>query len=192
MSLLLQTLRKAVPRSPDGQAQTGPLAAFQMALLDRAHQQAAVAALGQAALNGVELPMLLEQAVLFVAQTLSLDFSSVYQLDDQRQTLQMVAGFGWNHGVVNSATVRVEGSSMAAYVLSSSEPVIMRDARTITAFEIPDFVRAHGVISGISLIIPGVKQPWGILEAQSRRGRAFVEDDFHFLQSVVKDRKSVV
>src|ERR1041385_5458599 len=118
MSLLLQTLRKAVPRSPDGQAQTGPLAAFQMALLDRAHQQAAVAALGQAALNGVELPMLLEQAVLFVAQTLSLDFSSVYQLDDQRQTLQMVAGFGWNHGVVNSAAVNVEENSMAAYVLS--------------------------------------------------------------------------
>ena len=185
MSLLLQTLRRAVPRALEGQPQTGPLAAFQMALLDRAHQQAAVAALGQAALNGVELPMLLEQAVLFVAQTLSLDFSSIYQLDDQRKTLQMVAGFGWNHGVVNSAAVNVEENSMAAYVLSSSEPVIVRDARTITAFEIPDFVRAHGVISGISLIIPGAKQPWGILEAQSRRGRAFVEDDFHFLQSVV-------
>jgi len=188
MSLLAKTLRRTPPRpvtgQPPAQAKTGPLADFQMSLLDRAHQQAAVAALGQAALTGVELPMLIEQAVVFAAQTLSLDFASIYQLDDQGQTLKMIAGFGWNGGVVNSTTIRVEEKSMAAYVLSSSEPVIVRDTRTITAFEIPEFVRAHGVVSGMSVIIPGTKKPWGILEAQCRRGRAFVEDDFHFLQSV--------
>src|SRR5688572_15139248 len=120
MSLLAGTLLKAPSRPVIGQAKTGPLASFQMALLDRAHQQAAVAALGQAALTGVELQVLLEQAVVFAAQTLSLDFSSIYQLDGERQTLQMVAGFGWNDGVVNSATIRVEEKSMAAYVLNSS------------------------------------------------------------------------
>lgn len=185
MSLLAKTLRKAPSRSVNGQAKTEPLAAFQMALLDRAHQHAAVAALGQAALTGVELPMLLEQAAVFVGQTLSLDFASIYQLDGERQTLRMIAGFGWNSGVINSTTIRVEEKSMAAYVLNSSEPVIVRDARTITAFEIPEFVRAHGVVSGISVVIPCQQRPWGILEAQSRRGRVFVEDDFHFLQSVV-------
>src|SRR6185436_19603685 len=30
----------------------------------------------------------------------------------------------------------------------------------------------------------GGQKPWGILEAQTRRGRSFDEDDFHFLQSV--------
>jgi two-component system, cell cycle sensor histidine kinase and response regulator CckA len=184
MSLLTETLRKAPSRLVKGQAKTGPLGEFQLALLDRAHQQAAVAALGQAALTGVELHVLIEQAVVFVAQTLSLDFASIYQLDEQRQTLRMLAGFGWNDGVVDSAIISVEEKSMAAYVLSSSEPVIVRDARTITAFEIPEFVRAHGVISGMSVIIPGPKKPWGVLEAQCRRGRAFVEDDFHFLQSI--------
>jgi signal transduction histidine kinase/putative methionine-R-sulfoxide reductase with GAF domain len=184
MSLLAKTLRKAPPRSVHGQAKTGPLASFQMALLDRAHQHAAVAALGQAALTGVELPVLLEQAAVFVAQTLSLDFASIYQLDSEQQTLRMIAGFGWNSGVVNSTTIRVEEKSMAAYVLKSNEPVIVRDARTITAFEIPEYVRAHGVVSGISVVVPGQQRPWGVLEAQSRRGRVFVEDDFHFLQSV--------
>ena len=73
---------------------------------------------------------------------------------------------------------------MAAYVLNSSEPVIVRDVRTITAFAVPEFVRAHGAVSGISQVIPGTQHPWGILEVYCRRGRTFVEDDFHFLQSI--------
>ena len=95
----------------------------------------------------------------------------------------MVAGHGWDNDVVGS-TVWAETDSMAAYVLQSAEPVIVKDARTITAFRVPEMVRAHGVISGISVVIPGAARPWGILEAQSRRARVFVEDDFHFLQSV--------
>ncbi len=167
-----------------GPAATGPLNSFQLSLLDRAHQQAAVAALGQAALTGVDLPMLLEQAAVFVAQTLSLDFTSIFQLREDGQTLRFAAGFGWNSGVVEQTTVCAEQKSMAAYVLKSSEPVIVRDMRAISAFEVPEFVRAHGVVSSISVVIPATERPWGILEAQSRRGRTFVEDDFHFLQSV--------
>jgi two-component system, cell cycle sensor histidine kinase and response regulator CckA len=168
----------------NGPVPSGPLASFQMSLLDRAHQQAAVAALGQAALTGVDLLTLLEQAAIFVSQTLSLDFASIYELADDGITLNMVAGFGWNGGVVGFTAVHALERSMAAYVLQSAEPVMVRDVRAITAFEVPEFVRAHGVVSGISVVIPAGGRPWGILEAQSRRGRTFVEDDFHFLQSV--------
>jgi signal transduction histidine kinase len=115
---------------------------------------------------------------------LSLDFTSIYELDAAGETLCLSAGFGWNSGVVGSTQVRAEPRSMAAYVLQSAEPVIVRDMRTITAFNVPEFIRAHGVVSGISVVIPGAGRPWGILEVQSRRGRTFVEDDFHFLQSV--------
>ena len=180
----LETLRNAPKRPANGHAAAGPLASFQMALLDRAHQQAAVAALGQAALTGVDLLTLIEQAAVFVSQTLSLDFTSIYELSEDGTTLRMIAGFGWNSGVVGETTVGAQQKSMAAYILGSAEPVIVRDVRSITAFEIPEFVRSHGVVSGISVVIAGAQKPWGILEAQSRRGRTFDEDDFHFLQSV--------
>jgi len=176
--------RLAPTRPVSGPAATGPLASFQLSLLDRAHQQAAVAALGQAALTGVDLLTLTEQAAVFVAQTLSLDFTSIYELAEDGCTLRLTAGFGWNGGVVEHMTVRADEGSMAAYVLASSEPVIVRDVPSITAFHVPDFVRAHGVISGISVVIPGGGRAWGILEAQCRCARTFVEDDFHFLQSV--------
>lgn len=143
-----------------------------------------MAALGQAALTGVDLLTLLEQAAVFVAQTLSLDFTSIYELGEDAHTLRLIAGFGWNSGVVGETIVSAGPGSMAAYVLNSSEPVIARDVRTITAFDVPEFVRTHGVISGISVVIPAAQRPWGILEAQCRCGRTFVEDDFHFLQSI--------
>src|SRR5688572_10660801 len=129
MSLLQPNVRKVSPRPfsapprpsparprPISRVKKDPSASFQLSLLDRAHQQAAVAALGQAALTGVELPMLLEQAAVFVSQTLSIDFSSIYQLSEDGLTLQMVAGYGWNFGTVGSATVAVQPNSMCSYV----------------------------------------------------------------------------
>src|SRR5204862_7185450 len=111
MSLIQATsMRKIRTRPVTGRAATEPLAAFQMSLLDRAHQQAAVAALGQAALTGVDLPTLIEQAAIFVAQTLSLDFSGIYELGDDLVTLRMVAGHGWNSGVVGAAVWADPGS----------------------------------------------------------------------------------
>ena len=161
----------------------GLLGQFPMTLMHRAHQQAAVAALGQAALNGVEFSMLLEQAAVFMSQTLMLDFASVYELAPDGRTLQMVAGFGWDNGIV-SVPVSAQFNSLAAHVLRSSEPIIVGDLRTKTDFVVPDYMRSHGVVSSISVVIPGENRPWGILEAQSRRQRSFDEDDFHFLQSV--------
>src|SRR5688572_33274737 len=109
MSLLQPNVRKVSPRPfsapprpsparprPISRVKKDPSASFQLSLLDRAHQQAAVAALGQAALTGVELPMLLDQAAVFISQTLSLDFSSIYQLSDDSSYVRMVSGCGWN------------------------------------------------------------------------------------------------
>jgi two-component system cell cycle sensor histidine kinase/response regulator CckA len=182
LSVIEPPSRKIVPPAK-GPAVPGSMGSFQLALLDRAHQQAAVAALGQAALTGVDLPTLIEQAAIFVAQTLSVEFSSIYELQEDLVTLRMLAGHGWSSGMVG-ITVWAEQDSMAAYVLQSAEPVVVRDARAITAFQVPEFLRAHGVVSSISVVIPGGTRPWGILEAQCQRGRTFVEDDYHFLQAV--------
>jgi len=183
MLSVIEPLRRHLVAPVQSPAAAGPLASFQMSLLDRAHQQAAVAALGQAALTGVDLTTLIEQAAIFVAQTLSLDFSSIYELDNDLVTLRLVAAHGWEHDAVGT-TIWAEPDSMAAYVLHSAEPVIVRDVRAITTFRVPEIMRTHGVISCISVVIPGTTRPWGILEAQSKRARTFVEDDFHFLQSV--------
>src|SRR5689334_6704981 len=117
------------PIATAGKLGNGPSASFQMTLLNRAHEQAAVAALGQAALTGVDLHTLLEQTAVFVSQTLSLDFVAIYERSSDGTTMRMVAGSGWNSGVVENTTVEISAGSMAAYVFGSSEPVIVRDLR---------------------------------------------------------------
>src|SRR5262245_32208412 len=118
MSQGLESLRPSPTAA--GRLSNGHSASFQMALLNRAHQQAAVAALGQAALTGVELTTLLDQTAVFVSQTLDLDFVAIYERADDA-TMNLVAGFGWNSGVVGETSVEINSGSMAAYVFSSSE-----------------------------------------------------------------------
>src|SRR6185369_4299891 len=161
-----------------------PEQAFKASLIDRAHQQAAVAALGQAALVGTDLPTLLEQATIFVTQTLNVEYCSVWEITPAKQNLVLTASAGWRSGLNGVATTSATANSLAGYTMGSAEPVIIRDLRAITQFTVPDFFREHNVLSGISVSIAGAGGSIGTLEALTVRPRTFNEDDFHFLQSV--------
>jgi len=120
---------------------------------------------------------------MFVTQTLSIEFASVHQLEANGLTLRTVAISGLPNECIDGVMSAHEGS-MARYVLDAAEPVIVRDLRTITQFEVPNFLRESQAASGISVVIHGAKGHWGILQAHCTRVRTFGEDDFHFLQSV--------
>lgn len=154
------------------------------ALMDRAHQQVAVAALGQSALVGIDPQTLMDHAAMFVMQTLKVEFCDILELQPDGKSLLLKAGAGWKEGVIGQTTVIASPGSMAAYTLASAEPVIVKDLGAITQFQVPPFLRDHGVHSCISLIIAGQEKTLGILEAHTTRARVFTEDDFHFLQGV--------
>ena len=154
------------------------------ALIDRAHQQVAVAALGQSALVGIDPQTLMDHAAMFVMQTLQVDFCDILELQPDKKTLLLKSGAGWKDGIIGHVTITADPDSMAAYTLQSAEPVIVKDLGTITNFQVPPFLRDHGIRSSISLIIPGQDGTLGLLEAHTTRARSFNEDDFHFLQGV--------
>ena len=74
--------------------------------------------------------------------------------------------------------------SQAGYSLLSNQAVIVDDLRTETRFIGPPLLREHGVVSGMSVIIPGRDRPFGVLGAHTVKRRAFSKDDIHFLESV--------
>jgi signal transduction histidine kinase len=156
---------------------------FRLSLLNRAHQQAAVAALGQEALVGTELRTVLDHATTFVAQTLAVEFSAVYELHEE-QRLRMVASAGWPSDWNGQTTLTCSPGSMAEYVLQAAEPVIVKNLRGIKHFEVPAYLQERNVVSGISVVIRGARGPWGILDAHCLRPRHFGEDDFHFMQAI--------
>lgn len=154
----------------------------EQALAARARQQAAVAALGQEALLGGDIDSLLEDAVRTLAATLEVELTKILELLPDGKELVMRAGVGWTEG----AEYRVEAGarSQAGYALASRRPVVVEDLRRETRFEGKSMLLDHGVVSGISVIIPGRERPFGILGVHSRDKHVFAEDDVHFLQAV--------
>ncbi len=149
----------------------------------RTAQQAVIARLGQMALAGADLDELFHEAVKQIAQTLKVEYCKVLKLLLGEKELLLLAGVGWKEGLVGRATVGAGIDSQAGYTLLSDKPVIVEDLRTEKRFNGPPLLHEHGVVSGMSVIIPGQNKPFGVLGAHTAGSRRFTEDDVHFLQA---------
>ncbi len=149
----------------------------------RARQQAAIAELGQRALVGTDLAILMDQAALLVVQTLETEYSAIFELMPGGETLLLRAGIGWKEGLIKHATLSAKNGSQAGYTLLSQKPVIVDSLNQETRFTPSPILLDHGVVSGMSVIIQRQNQPFGVLVAHTSRQRFFTEDDVHFLQA---------
>jgi PAS domain S-box-containing protein len=150
----------------------------------RVRQQAAVAEIGQRALSGAELSVLMEESCLLVARTLGVEFCKLLELLPDGQSLRLRAGVGWKEGLVGEATVSAGTHSQAGYTLLSNNPVIVEDLRTESRFSGPPLLLEHDIVSGMSVIIHGRDRPFGVLGAHTIKRRNFKNDDIYFLESV--------
>jgi signal transduction histidine kinase len=149
----------------------------------RVAQQAVIARLGQMALAGADLDELFYEAVKKIAQTLKVEYCKVLELLPGEKELLLRVGVGWKNGLVGRATVGAGVDSQAGYTLIFDKPIIMEDIRTEKRFNGPPLLHEHGVLSGMSVVIPGKDKPFGVLGAHTARLREFTEDDAHFLQA---------
>ncbi len=150
----------------------------------RARQQSAVAKLGQRALTGSSLNFLLNSAVAMLARILKVEYCKVLELLADGQRLQLRAGVGLKAAHIGYAIVDVGLDTQAGYALLCRKPVIVEDLSTETRFRGSPLLLEHGVVSGMSVIIPGRARPFGILGVHTTRRRTFTKHDVHFLQAV--------
>jgi PAS domain S-box-containing protein len=151
----------------------------------RTHQQAVVADLGLRALMHDDLQALMNEAVALVAQTLAVEYAKIVELLPGGEELLLRAGVGWREGLVGEARERAGLGSQAGYTaLVSSEAVIVEDLGEETRFEPPPLLVEHGVVSGMTVVIPSTEGPYGMLGAHTTSHRSFSEDDINFLQAV--------
>jgi PAS domain S-box-containing protein len=156
----------------------------QMELETRTRQQAVVAELGLRALANDGLQSLMDNEVASVARTLGVEYVKIVELLPGGEELLMRAGMGWEEGLVGSARESAGLGSQAGYTLLVNEPVIVEDLSTETRFNPPPLVQERGGVSGMTVVIPGREEPFGVLGAHSRSRRTFSEDDVNFLQAV--------
>ena len=153
-------------------------------LLQRAAEQAAVAALGERALEGGPLPTLLDHAMGVVARVLDVDLTCVLELTGDEREFVLQAGAGFPDGVVRTSTFPADwSSSQAGFTLLTKEPVVVGSIEE-ERFRLGDMRERYGVASGVTVIVQGHGRPHGVVGAYTRNQREFSPEDVSFLQSI--------
>jgi PAS domain S-box-containing protein len=154
-------------------------------LRSRVKQQEALAQLGERALAETDIERLLKDAVSTVALVLPVDFVKILELMPGDNDLLLRAGFGWKENFVGSIVMSKEHDGYARYILSAAVPVITADFATETRFATPQYLRGHGCVSGMSIVIAGRDgRAYGVLGVCTGKQGYFSEQDCSFLAAV--------
>ncbi|MBW1686527.1 MAG: GAF domain-containing protein, partial [Deltaproteobacteria bacterium] len=154
------------------------------ALANRVERQEVVTKLGLRTLEGVSPETLIQESLEALAGTLGLEYAKLLELVPGGRTLRLVAGVGWRPGLVGTATVIANPGTQSGFTLSSERPVIAEDIRSDARFRAMPLLEDHGVVSGMSVIVHGDEEPYGVLGVHTNRKHRFSEEDVLFLQSV--------
>jgi GAF domain-containing protein len=158
---------------------------IQASLRARERQQAGVAALGERATGGPSLGALFRDAADTIVRTLDVEFVEILELLPGGQKLRLAAGAGWRKGFIGRAVLPTGADSQAGYTLLTHGPVVVDDLASEARFRAPRLLRAHGVVSGLTVPIgrPAAGS-WGVLGAMTSRRASFTPDDVNFVLAV--------
>jgi PAS domain S-box-containing protein len=151
-------------------------------LARRLDQQAAVARLGGRALAGADLQSLMAQAADDLTASLGAEFCSILEAQNGNELL-LRAGVGWSPGLVGSARVPADTSSITGCTLSARGPLIVEELN-LKRFPGSKPLVEHGIVSLASVVIEGPAAPFGVVVVHSKVRREFTGDDVSFIQAV--------
>jgi two-component sensor histidine kinase len=145
-------------------------------------QQEALAAFGSFAFRETDLMTILTEAARICAASLDVPFCKVCQYRSRENDLLIVAGCGWDLGVIGRVVSQADDSSPQGRAYMSREPVIIRNLHTSNDLMLPPFYAQHGIVSTVDVVIKGLEgTPYGVLEIDSPTQHAYNEHDITFL-----------
>ena len=145
-------------------------------------QQTAIAEFGSYAFGEKNVARILEQACIICSDLLAANFSKICEYNKRTKQLVVVAGHGWNEGVIGYTYALADKTSPQVRAFETGMPVFSH-VKNSKEFQFPPFYKEHKVLSTIDIIIKGKKNPYGVLELDSIKRNAFDEYDINFLTS---------
>ena len=106
-------------------------------------QQAALAGFGSFAFKETDLLAILTEAARVCAASLGVAYCKVCQYRPVENDLLIVAGCGWDGGVVGQVVSQANETSPQGRAYVTREPVIIRDLRESNNLALPDFYVRH-------------------------------------------------
>jgi len=144
-------------------------------------QQSALADFGTFALHENALATILSEAVRICADSLGVPYAKVCRYRKEANDLLIVAGFGWDEGIMGNVVSKADKSSTQGRAFVSGEPVIVEDIAESKGYRLPRFYAQHGIVSTADVLIKSNAGSWGVLEVASAEPRQFDRHDVVFL-----------
>jgi two-component sensor histidine kinase len=144
-------------------------------------QQGAIARFGSYALRQTDLMKVLTEAARACAEGLDVRFAKVCEYRQADNDLLVVAGYGWQPGVVGHVVSRADISTPQGRAFITGEPSISNDLQQECDFELPPFYADHRIVSTVDVIIKGSDRPYGVLEIDNDEQHDYDEYDINYL-----------
>jgi diguanylate cyclase (GGDEF)-like protein/PAS domain S-box-containing protein len=149
----------------------------------RAAQQAAVARLGEHALEGASITELCQETATVAAHLLDAQLSAVLELLPDGEAFFFRAF----HGVVDSPrgpTILADRTTQSGYTLITAAPVVVADWLTETRFGGTTLPQRTGARSALTVPVAGRSAPFGVISLHTVERRDFSESDIAFAQAM--------
>jgi diguanylate cyclase (GGDEF)-like protein/PAS domain S-box-containing protein len=148
----------------------------------RAAQQAAVARLGEHALEGASTSDLMQEAVRAASELLDVQIAAVIELLPGGEQFEFRASLGMPD--TTGVTVPAGAASQAGYTIQTRGPVTVSDWDTEERFSRSPILCDLGARSGLTVAIEGRQAPFGVLGLHSVVSREFHAGDIDFAQAI--------
>ncbi len=137
----------------------------------------------RSALEGLEPLSLMDKAVSLMTDTLQVEFGEVLEFLHGSEGFLMRSGVGWGD-IVGKAIINQEDFPQAVQTLNSTRPVLVENFEIDNRFSQTHFLKERKIISGITCIIPGKKNSFGILGAHCLKPKVYTQDEIIFIESI--------
>jgi PAS domain S-box-containing protein len=149
------------------------------ALRERARQQAAMASLGELAMNTQEVSPILLAACAMAIEVLAADAAAVLEPAPDRRSVFVRAAVGLAPGISGTA---IEGP-WACVVAALAAPASVAAEDAAARFGADPFLAANGIASLVAAALPGRERAGGVLVAFTRDRRIFTVGEMRFLEA---------
>jgi diguanylate cyclase (GGDEF)-like protein/PAS domain S-box-containing protein len=146
-----------------------------------AAQHAALAALGEHALEGASATELAHEAATAAVELLGLDRGGVLKLDSERRQFAFLASYGIPPESLGP--VPFDHATQPGYAIAHGT-VVVSDWLSETRFGMTGPLRVADTRSGMSIVIEGRRGPFGVLGVHADAAREYSAMDVDFVQAL--------
>jgi two-component sensor histidine kinase len=127
------------------------------------------------------VPGLLQNAAAQVARITHIKHVKILRYRPDIGDLLIVAGVGWNPGVVGHVSFGADRFSSPGRSLQTGAPVVVEDISNDPEFRYADVLREHGIVSVLNVPVFVDGKHWGVLEVDTIEKTKFAEFEVHSL-----------